>query len=163
MTETKYCFKKIGITSDHAGKELKNELFLHFKGQGLELVDYGLASDSTDRVDYPDYVARLAEDLSNGTLDAGIAVCGTGIGMSIVANKFPKVRASCAWDEYSCRMSRAHNDTNVLCLGGRILSHYRAIELAELWLKTPFQGEQHKVRIEKIDKIEKKLLNPSRK
>ncbi len=162
MTGTKYCFKKIGIASDHAGKELKQELLNFLKTRGMALIDYGVPFESTDRVDYPDYASRLAEDVSNEKLDAGIAICGTGIGMSIVCNKFMKVRASCVWDEYTSRMSREHNNANILCLGARILNTSHAKELTDIWLGTSFLGEQHKIRIEKIDKIEKKTLNPHR-
>lgn len=162
MSEAKYGFKKLGIACDHAGKDLKQEIFLQIKGLGLDIVDYGVASDSTARVDYPDYAAKLAEDVSNGKLDGGIAICGAGLGMAIVANKFARVRAACVWDEYSTRMSREHNDTNILCLGARTLNPFRAKDLVDIWLRTAFAGEQHKIRIEKIDKIEKKLLNPHR-
>lgn len=159
MTETKYCFKKIGIASDHAGKELKTEVLAFLKDRGIECVDYGVPHDSTDRVDYPDYAARLAEDVSKKKVQAGVAICGSGIGMSIVANKFPGIRAVCAWDEFSARMSRAHNDTNILCLGSRALGSYRAKDLIEIWLTTSFAGEQHEIRIDKINEIEKKLFS----
>lgn len=154
---TKYCFKKIGFASDHAGKELKSSLLEFLKPFNFELVDFGVDPDSTLSVDYPDYSARLAQELSEKKLDAGIAVCGTGIGMSIVANKFSNVRAVCVWDEFSTRMSRAHNDANLMCLGGRVLTFHRAKDLVELWLKTPFMGEQHSKRLEKIKKLEEQL------
>jgi ribose 5-phosphate isomerase B len=163
VPETKFCFKKIGIAADHAGSALKGELVAFLQSSGMEPVDYGVSSYSTERVDYPDFVARLAEAVSQRHIEAGIAICGTGIGMSIVANKFMGVRAVCVWDEYSTRMSRAHNDANILCLGGRILTSFRAKDLLALWLSTPFEGGQHKIRIEKIDKIEKRFFNPSRR
>ena len=162
MAETVFCFKKVGIACDHAGRELKVLVVKSLKELGFDIVDYGIADDAKQRVDYPDYVSLLASAVSEGKVKAGIAICGTGIGMSIVANKFPHVRAVCIWDEYSCRMSREHNDANVLCLGGRTLNPFRAVELAQVWLKTPFAGGQHSVRIEKIDKIEKRNLNSTR-
>jgi ribose 5-phosphate isomerase B len=161
VTEIQSRFKKIGLASDHAGKELKRDILVFLKDKGFELVDYGVPYESTGRVDYPDFVARLAEDVSNKTLDAGIAICGTGIGMSIVANKFKGVRAASVWDEYSSRMSREHNDANILCLGARTLNYFRALDYVEVWLRTSFAGEQHKTRLEKISKIEKKNLKSS--
>ena len=158
----KTSFQKIGIAADHAGKDLKSEIIAHLRSKGIEVQDYGLATESTERVDYPDYGARLAEDVSKGKLDGGIAVCGSGIGMAIVANKFPGIRAACVWDEFSTRMSRAHNDANILCLGARATSVFRAKDFVDLWLETPFAGEQHEVRVRKIEKLEEKLLNSHR-
>lgn len=152
-----YYFKKVGITSDHAGKDLKFMLIDFIKLLEVEVVDYGVSVETDKAVDYPDYAALVAEDVSRGKLDGGIAICGTGIGMAIVANKFSNVRAGCVWDEFSCRMSRAHNDSNVLCLGGRTINYHRAADYVKIWLSTPFAGEQHKIRIEKIANLEKKF------
>ncbi len=157
---TPFCFKKIGVVCDHAGKDLKDFIAKSLGSFGLSVIDYGFSGDSTTKVDYPDFAHKLASAVSKQEVEAGIAVCGTGIGMSIVANKHPNVRAACIWDEYSCQMSREHNNTNILCLGGRTLNPQQALKLVELWLRTPFAGAQHAVRIEKIDKLEKKLFNP---
>lgn len=159
MEETSFCFTKLGLASDHAGKELKADLLLFLREQGFDPIDYGVSADSNGRVDYPDYAAQLAAAISEKKIEAGIAICGTGIGMSIVANKFKGVRATCVWDEFTARMSRAHNDANVLCLGARLLTSHRARDFLKIWLSTSFAGDQHKKRLEKIEKLEKKLLN----
>lgn len=148
---------KIGIASDHAGKELKQLIADFVRLKNFEVVDYGVAVDSDKSVDYPDYAAILAGDVGSGKLDRGIAICGTGIGMSITANKFPGVRAAVVWDEFTARMCRAHNDANILCLGSRVLNHHRAAELVNIWLDAEFEGNRHKVRLDKIREIEKKL------
>jgi ribose 5-phosphate isomerase B len=148
---------KIGIASDHAGKELKQLIAEFVKMKNFDVVDYGVAFDSDKSVDYPDYAAILAADVSGGKLDYGVLICGTGIGMCITANKFPGVRAASVWDEFTAKMSRAHNDANIICLGARALNHHRAAELVNLWLDTPFEGNRHKARLEKIREIEKKL------
>jgi ribose 5-phosphate isomerase B len=147
----------IGIASDHAGKELKQLIADFVRLKNYEVIDYGVAVDSDKSVDYPDYAAILAADVSSGKLDRGVLVCGTGIGMCITANKFPGVRAASVSDEFTARMSRAHNDANIICLGARVLNHHRAAELVNLWLDTPFEGSRHQVRLDKIRELEKKL------
>jgi ribose 5-phosphate isomerase B len=149
---------KIGIASDHAGKELKQLIADFVRLKNYEVIDYGVAVDSDKSVDYPDYAAILAGDIASGKLDRGVLICGTGIGMSITANKFPGVRAAVVWDEFTARMSRAHNDANVICMGARVLNHHRAAELVNLWLDTEFEGNRHRARLEKIREIEKKLF-----
>jgi ribose 5-phosphate isomerase B len=149
---------KIGISSDHAGKELKQLIVDLVRMTDNEVIDYGVAVDSAQSVDYPDYAAILAQDVSGGKVDLGIAICGTGIGMSITANKFPGVRAAVVWDEFSTRMARAHNNANVLCLGARTLNHHRACELVKIWLATKFEGGRHQMRLDKVREIEKKTL-----
>ena len=148
---------KIGIAADHAGKELK-QLVADFVGlKNFEVIDYGVAYDSNKSVDYPDYAAILAADVASGKIDRGVLICGTGIGMCITANKFPGVRAAQVWDEFTARMSRAHNDANIICLGASVTNHHRAVELVNLWLDTPFEGSRHQSRLDKIREIEKKL------
>ena len=147
----------IGIASDHAGKELKQLIADFVRLKNYEVIDYGVAVDSDKSVDYSDYAAILAADVSSGKLDRGVLVCGTGIGMCITANKFPGVRAASVWDEFTARMSRAHNDANIICLGARVLNHHRAAELVNLWLDTPFEGSRHQVRLDKVRELEKKL------
>ena len=148
---------KIGIAADHAGKELKQLIGEFVRMKNYEVVDYGVAVDSAKSVDYPDYAAILSADVGSGKLDLGVLICGTGIGMCITANKFPGVRAACVWDEFTARMSRAHNDANIICLGARVINHHRAAELVNLWLDTSFEGNRHKARLDKIREIEKKL------
>jgi len=149
-------FQTIGLASDHAGKDLKDALIPLLKTLGLNPVDLGPFTPSDTAVDYPDYASKLARDVSSNKLAGGIAICGTGIGMCITANKFPRVRAVSVWDEYSCQKSREHNDANILCLGGRILTTDKAFSLVKLWLSTPFNGDRHQGRVDKIKEIEKK-------
>ncbi len=148
---------KIGIASDHAGKELKQLIADFVRLKNYEVIDYGVAVGSDKSVDYPDYAAILASDVSAGKLDRGVLICGTGIGMCITANKFPGVRAASVTDEFTARMSRAHNDANIVCLGARVLNHHRAAELVNIWLDTPFEGNRHKARLDKIREIEKQM------
>lgn len=150
---------KIGIASDHAGKELKQLIADFVRMKNYEVIDYGVSADTDKSVDYPDYAAILASDISSGKVERGILICGTGIGMSITANKFPGVRAALVWDEFTARMCRAHNDTNIICLGSRVLNPHRATEFVNIWLDTEFEGNRHKTRLDKIREIEKKLCN----
>ena len=145
---------KIGLACDHGGFELKEELRTYLHSIHIEPVDMGTFAE--DSVDYPDFGALVADEVSRGKLERGILICGTGIGMSIVANKFPRVRAALANDLYSCRCSREHNDSNILVIGGRIVGKELAKEIVKLWLDTPFAGGRHKKRLEKIEDIEKK-------
>lgn len=147
---------KIGLSADHAGKELKEVLIGLVKALGHEAVDYGVAVSNEQSVDYPDYAALLAGDLSSGKIERGIAVCGSGIGMAITANKFPGVRAAVVWDEYSARMSRAHNDANMICIGARTTNIHRAADFLKIWLETEFEAGRHKMRRDKIRELEKK-------
>jgi ribose 5-phosphate isomerase B len=153
-------FKTIGIASDHAARDLKNLIADYIKLHDIKVVDFGVGSETSKSVDYPDYAAAVARDVSEGKIDGGIALCGTGIGMSITANKFPGVRATVAWDDYSARMAREHNNSNLLCLGARALNHHRAVDLVKIWLETPFAGDRHQIRLDKIREIEKKNFKP---
>jgi ribose 5-phosphate isomerase B len=152
---------KVGVASDHAGKELKRMILEFLAVNDCEPSDYGVAWDSDRSVDYPDYAELVARDIADRKIERGILVCGTGIGMAITANKIPGVRAAAIWDEYSCRMSRAHNDANVLCIGSRTINAHRAVDLVKIWLETPFDGDRHQLRLNKIREIEKKLLRQS--
>jgi ribose 5-phosphate isomerase B len=147
---------KIGIAADHAGKELKHFLQEFLNVANFEVIDYGVAHTSDKSVDYPDYAALLANDIRQNKIERGILVCGTGIGMAIVANKFPGVRAAQVWDEFTAKMSRLHNNANVLCLGARVLNYHRAADLAKLWLETEYEGGRHQPRIDKVRTIEKR-------
>ncbi len=146
---------KIALGCDHGGWELKNIIEGVLKSLDIEVVDMGTGSE--DSVDYPDYGEKVAEAVSQGEVDRGIAVCGTGIGMSIVANKYPGVRAALCHDSFTARMSRLHNDSNVLVLGGRVTGREVAVEMLKQWLATPFEGGRHKRRLDKIGHIEKNI------
>ncbi len=148
--------QKLGIAADHAGKELKKMVVDYLRTASIDVTDYGVASDTEQSVDYPDYAVILADEVAKAKADLGILICGTGIGVSIAANKVPGVRAAVVWDEYSCRLSRQHNDANVLCLGARTLNYHRAVELVKLWLSTKFEGDRHQRRINKMREIEKR-------
>lgn len=145
---------KIAIASDHAGFELKEKIKEHLKSSGYEVVDLG--TDSTDSVDYPDFAEKLALKISAGEVPEGILCCGTGIGMSIAANKVPGVRAGVAVNEFMARMAREHNNANVLCLSGRITDSETAKKLVDVWLNAKFEGGRHERRVRKISELEKK-------
>lgn len=144
---------QIGLACDHGGFELKEELKAFLKTLGIEPIDMGTFNE--DSVDYPDFGVLVAEKVSRGELEKGILICGTGIGMSMVANKFPRIRAALANDLYSSRCSREHNDANILIIGGRIVGMELAKEIVRVWLETPFAGGRHKRRLEKIEALEK--------
>jgi ribose 5-phosphate isomerase B len=144
---------QIGLACDHGGFELKEELKAFLKLLGVEPIDMGTFNE--DSVDYPDFGVLVAEKVSQGELEKGILICGTGIGMSMVANKFPRIRAALVNDLYSSRCSREHNDANILIIGGRIVGKELAKEIVRVWLETPFAGGRHKRRLEKIEALEK--------
>jgi len=144
---------QIGLACDHGGFELKEELKSFLRSIGTEPIDMGTFSE--DSVDYPDFGTLVAEKVSRGELEKGILICGTGIGMSIVANKFRGVRAALANDLYSSRFSREHTDANILVIGGRVVGRELAKEIVRVWLDTPFAGGRHQRRVEKIEMLEK--------
>ncbi|NLY67551.1 MAG: ribose 5-phosphate isomerase B [Tissierellia bacterium] len=146
---------KIGIGSDHGGFELKEYIKEYLKEEGIEFVDYGTYSNES--VDYPDYGEKLARAVVAGQVDRGIAICGTGIGISIACNKVKGIRCALCGDTYSARMSVEHNNANILALGGRVLGKDLAIEIVSTWLKAKFQGGRHERRINKISSIESNL------
>jgi len=152
--------RRIGISSDHGGKELKRLVQEFLKLTEHEIVDYGIDFATDASVDYPDYAALLASDIADGKIERGIAICGTGIGMCITANKFPGVRAASVWDTFSAQMAAQHNNANIICLGGRAINHHRAVEMVRTWLETPYEGGRHDVRLNKIAEIEKKNFKP---
>lgn len=145
----------ISIGCDHAGIELKEEIVSLLKELRIEYVDYG--TNGPQSVDYPDFGEKVSEDVSKKKIERGILICGTGIGMSIVANKFPGVRASLCNELFTAKMSRLHNDANILVLGGRIVGKDLAKEIVKTWISTPFEGERHSARLNKIIKIEGRL------
>lgn len=147
---------RLVIASDHAGIELKADLVAHLKSGAHQVEDLGVATK--DSVDYPDYARKVAETLK-GTASShvlGILVCGTGIGMSIMANKFHGVRAAVCTSEFEGRMARAHNDANVLCLGQRVVGAGVARSILDAFLSTPFEGGRHAMRVEKINEADSK-------
>lgn len=141
---------KIAIASDHAGLRLKNILKKHFTEH--EFIDVGTHTE--DSCDYPDYAVLAAEKVVSGAADAGIILCGTGIGISIAANKVKGVRAALCCNEYMAELSRRHNDANMLALGARVIGDDLAIRITETWLKFSFDGGRHEKRVSKIGKIE---------
>lgn len=143
---------KIGIGSDHGGYELKEELKKFMEKNGIEVVDYG--TDGKASVDYPDYGKRVAKAVISGEVERAVVICGTGIGISISANKVKGIRCALCGDTYSARMSREHNDANMLALGGRVLGVGLAIEILIAWLEGKFHGGRHQLRVDKISEIE---------
>lgn len=148
---------KIAIGADHAGFELKELISQIVEDAGYEVIDMGTGSSCS--VDYPDYAEAVAQAVSDGKAERGILICGTGIGMSIVANKFKNVRAALCNDLFTAKMSRLHNDANILCMGARVIGKGLAIEIVKTWLSTPFEAERHLKRVEKINIIERKVIN----
>lgn len=148
---------KIAIGADHAGFELKELISQIVEDAGHEVIDMGTGSSCS--VDYPDYAEAVAQAVSDGKAERGILICGTGIGMSIVANKFKNVRAALCNDLFTAKMSRLHNDANILCMGARVIGKGLAIEIVKTWLSTPFEAERHLKRVEKINIIERKVIN----
>lgn len=146
---------RAAIGCDHAGIGLKNEVLPILEELAIEWKNFG--TDSEESVDYPDFGERVAEEVSKGNFDRGILICGTGIGMSIVANKFPGIRAALCNDAYSAKMSRLHNDANVLILPGRVIDNEVAKIIVKIWFSTPFEGGRHQRRLDKIKAIEAKL------
>jgi ribose 5-phosphate isomerase B len=148
---------RLAIGCDHGGFELKEEVLKFIKTvANIEVSDLGPAG--RESVDYPDYGAKVAEAVSKGTMDRGILICGTGIGMSMVANRYPNVRAALCHDHFTALMSREHNDANVLVMGERVLGKGVALEIVRTWLDTPFAGGRHQKRLDKIQAIEKTLI-----
>jgi ribose 5-phosphate isomerase B len=146
---------KTGIGCDHAGLELKLEIMSLLGEMGVDCLDYG--TDTPQSVDYPDFGERVSGAVASHEIDRGILICGTGIGMSIVANKFPGVRASLCNDLFTAKMSRLHNDANVLVMGGRIVGKDLAKEIVKVWFSTAFEGGRHMRRVDKISRIEGKI------
>jgi len=146
---------KIVIASDHGGYELKEDLKKILSKDGLEVEDLG--PDSPESVDYPDYGIKIAQAVSSDEHLNGIVICGTGIGMSIVVNRFPGVRGTLCSDLYTAKLCREHNDSNLLILGGRVVGKGLAHEIARTWLNTPFEGGRHTRRLDKIKGIQNML------
>ncbi len=146
--------ERIAIASDHAGRELKDDLKAYLAEIGFEVDDMGV--DNDDSVDYPDYGIPLAERVSRGDIETGILVCGTGVGMSILANKFDNVRAALVGDLNTARMAKEHNNANILVIGGRTTGKALARDLVKVWHEASFEGGRHQRRLDKITEIEKR-------
>lgn len=136
---------KIALGSDHGGYKLKTEILQFLVANGYDATDMGCHSE--DSVDYPDFAHKVCTEITAGRFTHGILVCGTGIGMSIAANRFRDIRAALCSESFSARMSREHNDANVLCLGDRVLGVALALDIVNVWLKTEFAGGRHLRRI----------------
>jgi len=143
----------VSLGADHAGVELKEQLKQWLMSRGVTVKDVG--TNSTDSVDYPDYAAAVAKDVASGAAERGVLVCGTGLGMAIAANKFHGIRAVPIVDEASARLSREHNDANVIALGARITAVEEAKELLRIFLETDYAGGRHQRRIDKITALER--------
>ncbi len=143
--------KPIALACDHAGFPLKEELKKHFDETGVAYIDYG--TDSLASVNYPDYAHKLCRAIKGGDHDLGILVCGTGIGMSMAANKHAGIRAAVLSDTFSARMTRMHNDANVLCLGARVVGAGLAADIADLFIHTEYEGGRHAKRVAMIEEI----------
>jgi ribose 5-phosphate isomerase B len=145
----------IALGADHAGWQLKEEVKAWLLARHAEVTDLG--THTPDPVDYPDYAAQVAEAVASGKAGRGILICGTGIGMSIVANRYPKVRAALCHDHFTAQMSREHNDANILVMGERVIGKGVALEIVKTWLETAFAGGRHQLRLNKIQDIEQSI------
>jgi ribose 5-phosphate isomerase B len=141
--------EEILIAADHAGFELKKKLEAELRKRGFAVRDLG--TDSAQSTDYPDYAHPLAKEVSEGKVKRGVLVCGTGLGMSYVANRYPRVRAAVTWSPEVAQLARSHNDANVLILPSRFVDDDEALDILRAWLDTPFEGGRHERRVVKID------------
>ncbi|REJ89188.1 MAG: ribose 5-phosphate isomerase B [Planctomycetota bacterium] len=146
---------KVAVASDHRGVRVKGQILSQLADLGHEGVDCG--PEDTDSVDYPEYAAKVARAVSAGEVERGILICGTGMGMCIAANKFPRVRAVSCHDDVTAEMSRRHNNANVMCLSADLLGERLLGRIVEIWLRTDFEGGRHQRRIEKIEEMEADL------
>ncbi len=144
----------IAIACDHGGFELKNHIISHLKEKEIEYIDFG--TFNKESCDYPDYAEKACNAVISGNCRLAVLICGTGIGISIAANKINGIRAACCSDTFSARFTRAHNNANVLCLGGRVVGPGLANDMVDLFLNTEFEGGRHQNRIDKITALERK-------
>jgi len=145
---------KIAIGSDHGGYNLKDAIIKHLEDKGIAYEDFG--TDGSESVDYPEFGMKVAEAVKSDEFDRGIVCCGTGIGISISANKVPGIRCAVVTDTFSAEMSRAHNNANVLALGERVIGQGLALKIVDVWVETEFEGGRHARRVGKISDIEVK-------
>ena len=146
--------KKVAFGCDHVGFILKDEILAHLQARGIEVIDKG--AWSTERTDYPRYASAVAQAVIDGEVDGGILICGTGVGISITANKFPGIRAVVCSEPYSARLSRQHNDTNILAFGSRVVGLELAKMIVDSWLDATFEGGRHQTRVDAIAAIEQR-------
>ncbi len=144
---------KITIGCDHGGLEHKDAIVAHLKERGFEVKDNGIYENHS--VDYPDIAVKVCADITSGECERGILVCGTGIGMSLAANKVTGIRAAACSEHFSAKYTRLHNDSNILCLGGRVIGVGTALELVDLFVDTEFEGGRHQTRVNKVMSLEK--------
>lgn len=149
--------EKIVIGSDHAGLSLKKNIMTHLSEIGVEFEDVG--TYTSDSCDYPEYASALCKKIQNGEYELGILICGTGVGMSMAANKHNGIRAACCSDTFSAKMTRMHNNANVLCIGERVVGTGLAIELCDIFINTDYAGGRHEKRVQMLAEIEKKNGN----
>lgn len=142
----------IAIGCDHGGLGIKNAIVEYFKTAGVEYKDFG--TYTPDSVDYPEYAYKVATAVANGECEKGIICCGTGIGVAIVANKVKGIRAATVTNEFCAEMTRRHNDSNIVTMGGRVIDEATAVRLAEIFINTPFDGDRHTKRVDMITAIE---------
>jgi len=143
---------RIAVGTDHAGFPLKGPTIAELESLGHEVLDLG--TDSTEAVDYPDYAQAVGEAIMRGEADRGVVLCGSGVGGCVAANKVPGVRAATCHDTFSAHQGVEDDDANVLCMGARVLGETKCLELADLWLQTPFEGGRHARRVGKIDALD---------
>lgn len=144
----------LAIGCDHGGFELKNHIIEHLRENDIEFRDFGCYDENS--VDYPDIAEAVGKSVVSGECENGILICGTGIGISIAANKIPGVRAAHCHDVYSAKMTKQHNDANIICMGGRVIGRELAFMIVDTWLSEKFLGGRHANRIEKIHKLEER-------
>lgn len=147
--------KKLAIASDHAGYALKIQIKKHLDEKNVPYIDFG--TNDTNSCHYPEYAHKLCEAIAKGECERGLLICGTGIGMSMSANKHKGIRAACCSDSFSARATRAHNDANVLCLGERVVGPGLACELVDIFLSTEFEGGRHSERVKMINGFDEGL------
>ena len=146
--------KKIAIACDHAALDLKTEIVKHLKETGVECKDFG--TYTPESCNYPDYAEKVCNAIKEGQAELGILVCGTGIGMSMAANKCKGIRAACCTDTFSARFTRLHNDANVLCMGARVVGAGLALDIADIFINTEFEGGRHQKRVDMVMALENK-------
>ena len=140
---------KIAIASDHGGLNLKKHIYNYLIDKNIEVVDFG--TNDFQSCDYPIYAKKVCEEILNNNFDRGILICSTGIGMSMCANRYKGIRAACVSDTYSAKMTRAHNNSNVLCFGEKVVGIGLAGDIVDIWLNTGFDGDRHQKRIDMLD------------
>ncbi len=143
---------KVSLGADHGGYELKEEIKTYLKANNIDYIDCG--TNNTNAADYPDFAQKACALVQTNEVKAALLFCGTGVGISIAANKLKGIRACCCSDVFSAKHTRLHNDANALCLGGRVIGPGLAIELIDVFLNTSFQGEHHQIRVDKISALE---------